>query len=434
MQIQEIKIENLFHHPDNPRTDYKNIEELTESIKEKGIIQPLTVVKLGKYIDRYNVVAGNRRLEAAKAAGLKTCPCIEADMDAKEQAAIILIENMQRRNLTPYEEAKGVQMCLDLGMSEADIAKQTGFSKETIRHRKKLSELDQSLLKEKCSDGQISMNDLIKLEKVKDPEARNRLLDDIGGDNFDYRFKTTMRDQEIKENATKARLKLETFAEEVNSDWHDSSYVLIQSYIADDEFEIPEDSADRQYVYKNPTYSTTSYQLYAEKVEPDAEEEHEPEPANPDPMKVACEKLDEEWNIFNEMHRDFIKESRDLTAEEAIRWLMFLWAGDEDMCVADFTEIYSDPDSGLYEELTGRKVCNILLETGNRQLREVTRYIYAALEPPKYRRVYHGYRGEWQRDDEADMLYKFLKELGYEMCDNEKKLQAGTHEYFYTED
>ena len=208
MQIQEIKIENLFHHPDNPRTDYKDIEELTESIKEKGIIQPLTVVRLGKYIDRYNVVAGNRRLEAAKAAGLKTCPCIEADMDAKEQAAIILIENMQRRNLTPYEEAKGVQMCLDLGMSEADIAKQTGFSKETIRHRKKLSELDQSLLKEKCSDGQISMNDLIKLEKVKDPEARNRLLDDIGGDNFDYRFKTAMRDQEIKENATKARLKL----------------------------------------------------------------------------------------------------------------------------------------------------------------------------------------------------------------------------------
>ena len=122
MVVREIPIEKLYHHPNNPRSEYKDIEELTKSIREQGILQPLTVVKIAA---GYNVVAGNRRLEAARRANLDTCPCIVSDMDDKTQATVILVENMQRKNLNPYEECKGVQLCLDLGMDEKEISKKT---------------------------------------------------------------------------------------------------------------------------------------------------------------------------------------------------------------------------------------------------------------------------------------------------------------------
>lgn len=280
MKIEDINTELLTHHPDNPRAGYGDLDELTKSIKEKGILQPLTVVKNG--VKYYNVVAGNRRLEAAKAAGLKTCPCIVSDMNEKEQAAVMLIENMQRKNLTPYEEGRGVQMCLDLGISETDLAKKTGFSRDTIRHRKRLAELDQEKLRNKCNNGQVSINDLIKLEQIKDIEERNKLLESVGTRDFNYNMQNSLRNQEIKENITKARLKLETFAEEVSADWHDNTFEIVAGYIADDDFEIPDDSDEREYVFQHPSYSTSSYKLYGKKVEKD-DEEDEPMAAEPDP-------------------------------------------------------------------------------------------------------------------------------------------------------
>lgn len=435
MQIQEIRTELLTHHPDNPRSDFGDIDELTESIREKGILQPLTVVKCG--VKYYNVIAGNRRLEAAKKAELATCPCIVSDMNEKEQAAVMLIENMQRKNLTPYEEGKGVQLCLDLGISEADLAKKTGFSKETIRHRKKLAELDQKKLKEKCKDGQISMNDLVKLEKIKDPEMKNRILDSIGTRDFDYSLERTIRDQEIKEMLTKARLKLETFAEEQNSDWHDSNYVMITNYIANDEFDIPEDSDERQYVFKCPSYSTSSYQLWAEKIDTDDDDDDAQVAAVPDPHTVACEKLKEEQAIFREMHKEFMKtEADDLPEESLLKWLLWAWLDDDDICEEnDFEGIYmSGADTKLYEEISRHEYSNILNESGNRFRHEATLMLYSALELQPYHKMYHGYKGEWVNDESADMLYKFLGEVGYVMSENEKKMQAGTHEYFYEED
>lgn len=116
--VQEIEISKLRVHPKNVRKTYTNIDELADSMKTQGILQNLTVVKNPKEEGTYWVVIGNRRLTAAIKAGLKTAPCQIAEMDEKDQAATMLLENMQRSDLTIYEQAQGIQMVLDLGETE----------------------------------------------------------------------------------------------------------------------------------------------------------------------------------------------------------------------------------------------------------------------------------------------------------------------------
>lgn len=176
--IREISIEKLKVHPKNVRKSYGGIEELAESIKAKGILQNLTVVPDPDEEGMYLVVIGNRRLTAARVAGIQTLPCEVTEMDEKEQASTMLLENMQRENLTIYEEAQGFQMVLDLGESEEGLSKKTGFSKTTIRRRLNIAKLDQEeLQKKETEDGfQLSLTDLYALEKIKDVEKRNEIL------------------------------------------------------------------------------------------------------------------------------------------------------------------------------------------------------------------------------------------------------------------
>lgn len=141
-EIQNISIELVKVHPNNVRKTYNDIEELAESIKAKGILQNLTVVPDPQEPGKYLTVIGNRRLTAARMAGLETVPCIVSDMDEKEQTSVMLLENIQRSDLTVYEQAQGFQMMLDLGETEDTIAEKTGFSKKTVRHRLNIAKLD----------------------------------------------------------------------------------------------------------------------------------------------------------------------------------------------------------------------------------------------------------------------------------------------------
>ena len=111
--IKEIKISLLGQHPLNPRKTYDDIDELAASIKEKGILQNLLVGPDDAREGYYLVIGGNRRLLAARKAGIETAPCvIRTDLTDKDIAQIMLTENMQRRDLTPIEEAYGMQMCI----------------------------------------------------------------------------------------------------------------------------------------------------------------------------------------------------------------------------------------------------------------------------------------------------------------------------------
>ncbi len=183
--IVSIAVENIYQHPDNPRKDLGDLSELSDSIKKKGVMQNLTVIpghwdeKLEWHEEGYTLIIGHRRCAAAKMAGLKELPCrIVDDMSKKDQVSTMLEENMQRNDLTIWEQANGFQMMLDLGDTEAQIAEKTGFSKTTIRHRLNIAKLNPKELqkKEKDENFQLTLKDLYELEKIEDVKTRDKVL------------------------------------------------------------------------------------------------------------------------------------------------------------------------------------------------------------------------------------------------------------------
>ena len=193
MNLQNIPVEKLVHHPKNPRKDIGDITELSDSIKAKGILQNLTVVPAG---DEYYVVIGNRRMEAAKAAGLKTLPCVIAEMDEKEQMETMLLENIQRVDLTVKEQADGFQLMMDLGLTVEELSEKTGFAKSTIYHRLNVAKLDGDVLERK----QVSMKQLIELERIKSIEKRNEILTNYGDSpDFSYRVRYAAEEEKAEE-------------------------------------------------------------------------------------------------------------------------------------------------------------------------------------------------------------------------------------------
>lgn len=197
--IEYIPIDKIKPHPQNPRKNLGDLTELTDSIKKSGIYQNLTVISNGD--ETYTAIIGHRRLAAAKKAGLKQLPCVVVVMDEKEQLSTMLLENMQREDLTVIEQAEGFQMMIDLGEDVKSISDQTGFSQSTVRHRLKLNELDHKKLEKanERANGHISINDYILLEKIKDIDTRNRMIKYLGAPEFEYQVNKEIGIQKKKE-------------------------------------------------------------------------------------------------------------------------------------------------------------------------------------------------------------------------------------------
>lgn len=184
-EIVYIEVDKLHPHDANPRKNTGDVTELADSIKKNGILQNLTVVPAtGYWYGDYTVIIGHRRLAAAKQAGLKTVPCVIREMDPKAQIATMLLENMQRSDLTVYEQAQGMQMMLDLGETVETVAEKTGFSESTVRRRTRLLKLDSEVFKE-TEGRQITMSEYDKLFEIKDDAKRNEVLKSIGTNNFE---------------------------------------------------------------------------------------------------------------------------------------------------------------------------------------------------------------------------------------------------------
>ena len=211
-EIVYLDIDLLYPHSDNPRKNVGDISELSESIKKNGMFQNMTVVKGHTLTDAeweklnqeyketpseeirqklnsrksdygFTVIIGHRRLAASKKAGLKKVPCIISEMSYEEQLRTMLIENMQREDLTPYEEAQGMQQMLDLGETVETVAELTGFSASTVKRRTRLLSLDSEVF-EKTAGRQVTLGEYDKLFEINDEELRNKVLDSIGTKNF----------------------------------------------------------------------------------------------------------------------------------------------------------------------------------------------------------------------------------------------------------
>lgn len=209
--ILNIPISQLHPHPDNPRKDVGDVEELAKSIRINGLMQNLTVIP--KDPDKpvtpgsdFTVLIGHRRLAASKLAGLTELPCkIVEGLSDWEQLSTMLEENMQRTDLTIYEQAEGFQMMLDLGETMETIKEKTGFSETTIRHRLNIAKLDKKKLKEAEDSFQISIKDLTLLEAVKDVKTRNRILSECR-DHRDFEWKVRSAAQDEKRDEAEKEL------------------------------------------------------------------------------------------------------------------------------------------------------------------------------------------------------------------------------------
>lgn len=241
--IQEIEISKLKIHPRNVRKTYRGIEELAESIKAKGILQNLTVVPDKDEEGTYLVVIGNRRLTAARMAGIETLPCEVTEMDEKEQASVMLLENIQRDDLTIYEEAQGFQMVLDLGETEDGLAEKTGFSKTTIRRRLNIAKLNQEELqrKEQEEGFQLSLTDLYELEKIKSVSKRDEILKNSDSSrDITARVRSEIA-KEKKEEVTKKLVSLakkngiEEAPDEVKNQMYSNKWDTIKTYNLSDD-------------------------------------------------------------------------------------------------------------------------------------------------------------------------------------------------------
>lgn len=200
----------LMPHPENPRKDLGDLEELRESIRENGIMQNLTVTPIPEDEKRevsklkYYILIGHRRFAASEGI-VDELPCIIADhLTQREQVGIMLAENMQRSDLTFIEQAHGFQLMMDLGDTVESISKKTGFSKQTIKHRLEISKLDKNIIETAQKNFQLSIGDFIELEKVKDLAARNDILE-VAENSEDIRDEVEryLRDLKIEENKKK---------------------------------------------------------------------------------------------------------------------------------------------------------------------------------------------------------------------------------------
>ncbi|MDR2486498.1 MAG: ParB/RepB/Spo0J family partition protein [Clostridiales Family XIII bacterium] len=189
--MKNIETSLIKAHPDNPRKELGDLTELVASIKAKGILQNLTVVADGDRDGFYTCIIGHRRLTAARLAGLSEVPCTVAELDEAQQLETMLTENMQRSDLTPIEEAHGIQMLMDLGICAEDICQATGLSETTVRRRAKLNDFDQDTLMQKYQEGATLM-DFAKLEPVRDLAEKDRLLGLLGTHNFAWEFTKVM--------------------------------------------------------------------------------------------------------------------------------------------------------------------------------------------------------------------------------------------------
>ena len=177
-EILEIRVEDIIPNRFQPRLtfDMEALNELANSIKEHGIIQPLVVRRLQ---DKYEIIAGERRYKAATLIGLSKVPCIVMNLNDNESAEVAVIENIQRKEMTPLEEAKSFKKILDKGyLTQEDLAKRMGKSQSSIANKLRLLNLDE-MVQDAILNNKISERHARSLLKLDNKEEQKEVLDKI---------------------------------------------------------------------------------------------------------------------------------------------------------------------------------------------------------------------------------------------------------------
>jgi ParB family transcriptional regulator, chromosome partitioning protein len=168
-----IPIDKIRPNPDQPRKFLGDLRELTESIKEKGVLEPL-LVRFVPHDDCYYIISGERRYHASRGAGLREVPCIEKIADDAETLELALIENLQRKDLTPFEEADGLQRLAEqFEYTHEDIAKKIAKARSSVTETMSLRVIPDALRKVCLEKGIVTKSLLLQI--ARQPNERRML-------------------------------------------------------------------------------------------------------------------------------------------------------------------------------------------------------------------------------------------------------------------
>ena len=160
-----IPVDKIRPNPDQPRKALGDLRELTESIEEKGVLEPL-LVRFMPRDDCYHIISGERRYHASRAAGLREVPCIEKIADDAETLELALIENLQRKDLTPFEEADGLQRLAEqFDYTHEDIAKKIAKARSSVTETMSLRVIPEALRKRCVEHGIVSKSLLLQVAR-----------------------------------------------------------------------------------------------------------------------------------------------------------------------------------------------------------------------------------------------------------------------------
>ena len=478
-EITMIPIDQLVHHPENPRLDLGDLTELTASIRQNGILQNLTVVfqpahtmtpeewelagreydrtrdekiryQMGaKWIeDRYLVVIGNRRLEAAKAAGLTELPCSIREMDHNEQIATMLQENMQRSDLTVYEQAKGIQMMLDLGFSKDQVSERTGLSKTTIDRRIAVATLPDQETKHAVALG-YDLLDLVEISKIEDRKMQEDLLKGTPGTDGAYdqswlrqRIASVKRDEERQKQKKRLLPEIEKFAKPMSkkdasdrygNKWEHLSTLDVRLE-ADAKVKPPKDP-DNYYYYES--WGTIEIWIRTKR------EKHVKTEA-----EIALEKKQHDAKELNDRMREnrvaFVSSFTPNKTQEAklkANMLGYLFGWKSRYNTGDFFTSYHSWGIGLFRKLCGmpaeegRSAEESLEEELKRRGIPMGRAILAwmlcgGLKADDRQGYASQYNGTYTKDADMDDVYTILTDAGYMLSEEEQAWKDGTHEFF----
>lgn len=428
--LTTIAIEKLHPHPNNPRKVIGDVSELAESIKANGILQNLTVVPMNDDWTEFTVIIGHRRLAAAKQAGLTDLPCAIVEMTEKEQLSTMLTENMQRSDLTVYEEAKGCQLLLDLGDTVAEVAEKTGFSASKIRRRVKLCELDEEAFKE-SQLRQPTLADYERLNQIKDIDVRNELLKSIGTNNFDNLLYSAVKKQETDEEKERIeKLCLGHGMTKVRKyNEIPDNYIYTGIFALKDL--IGKDFADGRKRYFYFAYGSNVY-IYAEVLEKQEKNDAEEEKRKLEKQKwyeidEQAEEIDERCEALRE---GFMREGNfndNAKKQELINYILYSMSECREYDNRSFYDL-----SGLkHENYECINLDDYMKDTGKMLMAAAYAFFKSGQNNSSYISVDYADKTITRKiNPELNRFYNLLCKLGYVMSDEEIQLRDGTHPFF----
>lgn len=443
--IQMIPVEQLAHHPENPRLDLGDLSELSASIKTNGVLQNLTVVPADEQDGIYWVVIGNRRLEAAQLAGMKELPCVISDMDRHDQLFTMLQENMQRQDLTIYEQAKGMQLMMDLGFSRDEISEKTGFSRSTIDRRLAVASLPEEKAKEAVTNG-FDLLDLVEISKIEDQDKQEVLLQmnpsernlrmEIRAAQIDQKRHRTL--ERIMPEVQKVAKKMKNPTDRYSSKFDGLYNMRIDLDSDDPRLIIPEEHKDKELFYF-VAYNTVEFYTPAKRVKTVKSD-----------AQIALEKKQHDAKELNERMRDriaaFIQTFNPTKKMEAfikdrLFYYSLMWKSTYDN--GGFFVTYHSWNSPAFRKYVGmpieegRDAEESLFEEIERRNIPMGRAVLALMMSGMLLNISGGYCSEYdatyKKDTDMDRVYEVLDEIGYQMDDEERSWRDGTHPIYGNE-